>query len=316
MAELRAAAGAFAGWRRTWITAVSPQADALREAGEDVRLLPAWGRDPPGLRGFLPNLRAAGRAVRACRPHLVATTGAGLVVPFALMARATGSELLLVESMARVADASLTGRLLAPFARAAIVQWPEMRHVLPRARVCRPALLETASPSVGERGEGTFVSVGTRPEPFDRLLAMVDRAVSEGVLPRPVTAQSGVSPYRPASYRATPWMAPEDLARAMEGARYVVCHGGAAMVSAAIGAGRRPLVLARRRVAGEHRTEHQEQLVDRLAAAGAVVAVHEKIGEPERRAADEPWSGAGVGREWPSVEVALREEAEAVASAI
>ena len=182
-------------------------------------MLPAWGRDPPGLRGLGPNLRAAARAVRDARPLLVATTGAGLVVPFALMARGAGARLVLVESMARVTDASLTARILAPLAGAVVVQWPEMREVLRGARVCRPALLDAAGgeapgpDGARDRGQGTFVSVGTRPEPFDRLLAMVDRSVARGLLPRPVVAQSGVSRYRPRSYSTRPWMAPDELSR-------------------------------------------------------------------------------------------------------
>lgn len=313
LAELRDAAGAFHSWRRTWVTGASSQADELHDAGEDVRLLPAWGRDPPGMRGVVPNLRAAARALRASRPRLVVTTGAGLVVPFALMARASGSDLVFVESMARVVGASLTGRLLAPFAGTVIVQWPEMEAVFRRARVCRPMLLEPApTGEAAAPGDGTFVSVGTRPEPFDRLLEMVDRSVADGVLPPPVVAQSGSSAYRPSSYRATPWLGSGEFARSLEGARYVVCHGGAAMVSAAIASGRRPMVLARRRAAGEHRTEHQEQLVERLAAAGAVVALREDITEEELHAADEAWSGAGLDERLPSVETALREEVEAL----
>lgn len=313
LAELQAVAGAFDHWRRVWVTGPSPQADALRRKGEEVRMLPAWGRDPPGIRGFVPNLRAAARIARVCRPRLVVTTGAGLVVPLVLMTRASGSQLVLVESMARVSDASLTARILAPLARAVLVQWPDLGGALRGARVCRPALLESAPVgSADVRGEGTLVSVGTRPEPFDRLLALVDRAVASGVLPLPVVAQSGASTYRPVSYSARPSLPPGDLARALREARYVVCHGGAAMVSAAIGAGRRPLVLPRLRAAGEHRTEHQAQLVAKLAAVGAVVPVGDEIGPAELMAADAPWSGAGLAGERPSVESVLRAEADAL----
>ena len=102
------------------------------------------------------------------------------------------------------------------------------------------------------------------------------------------------------------------MSRALERARYVVCHGGAAMVAAAIAAGRRPLVLPRDRAAGEHRTEHQAQLVARLAAAGAVVALRER--DRHRRICAPPTSPGRtleIGSEWPSVEAVLSDEAEA-----
>jgi UDP-N-acetylglucosamine--N-acetylmuramyl-(pentapeptide) pyrophosphoryl-undecaprenol N-acetylglucosamine transferase len=291
IAELQAAQAAFDGLRRVWVTGPSRQAEVLRAAGEDVQLLAAWGRDTPGLEGLVPNFRGAATLARSYRPRAVVTNGAGLVAPFALIARLTGSELIVIETMARVTKASLTGRVLGPFARSVIVQWPEMRDAYRRAIVCRPALLESAPARAGE-GQGTFVSVGTRQEPFDRLLAMVDQAVAEGLLPRPVIAQSGTSRYRPASYSASPSMTPTEMAEALRSARYVVCHGGSGLIAEAIVAGRRPLVLARRKAAGEHRTEHQQQLVSKLDAEGAVVALDRKItrrdvrmaaGQPDRR---------------------------------
>ena len=308
MAELYSVRAAFDGRPRIWVTGASRQADALREAGEDVRELPPWGRDPPGLRGLAPNLRAARRVLRSAPAAALVTTGAGTVVPYALMARAAGSELFFMETMARVTGASLTGRIVAPFARAVLVQWPEMRAVYRRATVCRPALLESGDHAATPGAQGTFVSVGTRPEPFDRLLATVDRAVAAGTLPGPVVAQSGTSTYRPVSYSASAWMAPEEVERAMTQARYVVCHGGAAMVSGAVAAGHRPLVLARRRAAGEHRTEHQQQLVERLARERAVVAVEGDIDARDVRIVDAREQSTARRSELPSAEAALRDQ--------
>lgn len=250
-------------------------------------MLPAWGRDPPGARGLLPNLRAARSVAVRQRPRLVVTNGAGLIVPFVVMARLLGSAVILIETMARITEWSLTGKLLRPLADTVVVQWPEMRRGR-RTVVCRPALLEPAENRPALPGEGTFVSVGTRPEPFDRLLAMVDRAVGNGALPAPLTAQSGHSSYRPAHYETTPSMTPRQVADAVARSRYVICHGGAGMVAMTVAHGRRPMVLARRKAAGEHRTEHQQQLVDKLAAEGAIVALEHQIGEAELREADRP----------------------------
>jgi len=83
-------------------------------------------------------------------------------------------------------------------------------------------------------------------------------------------------------------MAPDEVGRAIAGSRYVVCHGGAATVGAAIVAGRRPLVLPRRRSAGEHRTEHQRELIEKLASKGMAVLVEDRIGPDQVRQADEP----------------------------
>ena len=307
IAELMAARGAFAGFRRVWVTGESRQADTLAAQGEDVEHLPPWGRDPPGMRGLPGNLAASTRLAREHRPAVVVTNGAGLVVPFALMARAQGSRLLVAETMARVTDLSLSAKLLAPFAAALFVQWPEAKGRRQRAVVCLPAML-SAPAHRGGVGEGTFASVGTRPEPFDRLLEVVDRAMRAGHLPTPVTAQSGFSTYRPLSYSADQWLTPDDVEAHLGSARYVVCHAGTGMIASAIAAGHRPLVMARRRAAGEHRTEHQRQIVDRLAAAGAVVSVDEEIGAAELERADEPRKAPQRAHVGPPLEEALRRE--------
>lgn len=305
IAELLVARGAFAGFRRVWVTGRSRQAEALRAEGEEVALLPPWGRDPPGLRGFPANIAASRRLVAEHRPAAVVTNGAGLVVPFAVIARARGSRLLVGETMARVTDLSLSVRILAPLSAALFVQWPEATRK--GAVVCRPVLLQSRTTG-SSAGEGTFVLVGTRPEPFDRLLAAVDRAVENGLLPTPVTAQSGTATYRPASYAAEAWMAPEEVEERLGSARYVVCHGGTGIVAAAIAAGHRPLVMARRRAAGEHRTEHQGQIVERLAAAGAVVPLQGEITAAAVRRADQPPEGETAPHPGPSLEDALRRE--------
>lgn len=313
MALLRAVAGAFEGCERTWVTGGSSQADALHSSGEDVRLLEAWARDAPGLQTARANLRGAWRVVRDARPELVVTSGAGLVVPFALLARARGARLALVETTARVTGASLSGRILAPPASAVLVQWPELAQAYRGAVVCRPALLEACARSgtgAGERA-GTFVSVGTRSEPFGRLLEAVDRAVVGGVLPRPVTAQTGSTPSTAEAFEASAWLSPEEVDRALARSRYVVCHAGSAIVSAAVAAGHRPLVMPRSRARGEHRTEHQRQTLDKLAAAGLVIPLGDEISAAEVSAAEAPGSPPAGGT-LPSVEEVLRAEVESL----
>ena len=79
-------------------------------------------------------------------------------------------------------------------------------------------------------------------------------------------------------------MPPEEVDRRSGPRGYVVCHGGAAMVSAAIAGRSSPAGAA---AATRHRrapTEHQAQLVRKLAAAGAVVELHDAIGEEEEAA--------------------------------
>jgi hypothetical protein len=62
------------------------------------------------------------------------TTGAGVAVPFAWVARLYGARVVYVESLARIDGPSLSYRLIAPVAERRYVQWPELAQVLPGSR--------------------------------------------------------------------------------------------------------------------------------------------------------------------------------------
>ncbi len=66
------------------------------------------------------------RVVRRVRPKVVLTTGAGLAVPFAWVARLSGARIVYVESFTRIDTVSLSCRLIAPVADRIYVQWPDL----------------------------------------------------------------------------------------------------------------------------------------------------------------------------------------------
>jgi UDP-N-acetylglucosamine transferase subunit ALG13 len=283
---LNAVRGAFAGCRRVWVVD-APRADRLRHQGERVHALPQYDRHP--LRGkLLQNAALSLALVLRERPKLVISSGAGGTVPFSCFARLLGAKLVFIETMARVTAPSASGRVLSRLASDVLVQWPEAVGAYPGARLCRPALLEAVRPGEPSPGRGTFVAVGTHTQPFDRLLRLVDRAAADGLLPRPIVAQVGASSYRPRSCRARVRMSPDEVELAMHRSRYVICHAGSGLVSAALRAGRRPLVLPRLFVHGEHFNDHQEELAEKLGGLGAVVRLFDRIRQAELDQAGAP----------------------------
>jgi UDP-N-acetylglucosamine--N-acetylmuramyl-(pentapeptide) pyrophosphoryl-undecaprenol N-acetylglucosamine transferase len=286
---------------RVWVTAPGPQADELERRGERVERLPEYGRSPVRV---VPNLRAAIRILRRVRPSVVVASGASLVVPFCVLARLTGARIVFIETTARVGDASMSGRVISRLASAVLVQWAETAERYRRAVLCRPALWEEIDR--GDRdGEGTFVAVGTRREPFDRLLEIVDDAVGAGLLPGPVIAQSGHSGYAPRHFEPVPWLTPDQVEAAARHARYVVCHSGSGIIGAALRNGHRPLVLPRLRSNGEHIDDHQLQIARKLEEMGLAVALDGPIEASDVRAAAAPLPDAAGSGE-PSVADALR----------
>ena len=278
---------------RVWVTSEGARADSLRRDGDRVRTLPRLDRSSLSLRAVWAGVALALRE----RPGLVVTSGAGLAVPFCLVSRLLGARLVFVETMARVTSGSSSGRLLSRFSEHVLVQWPELLASYPRAVLCRPALLEGVSVIGDGAGGGTFVTVGYHDQPFDRLLSAADRAATASVLPAPVFAQRGVSGLAPAAMATADFVSPAEFSRRVEEASVVVTHGGAGAMATALRAGRKPIVVARRRSAGEHVDDHQAELVAKLDQLGLVVLVDDEItGEDVARATTaQTWSGGTAG---------------------
>lgn len=301
---------ALAGRDCVWVVSPGSRASALAESGATVREVPNPGRR---LWKFPGNIRAAASIVKNDRPQLIVTSGAGSVVPFCLLARLRGAKVVFVETMARVSDASRSGKVLSRIASEVLVQWPGMTKVYPGSKVCRPALCEEVA-TERAAGRGTFVAVGTHSEPFDRLLRIVDEAVEEGLLPGPLIAQAGVSKYRPRHYHAFDWFAPYEVEAMITRSRYVICHAGSGVISSALRAGRRPLVLPRLKRLHEHFDDHQIQLATRLGELGLVVPLEGRLDAESLRLAELP-PERQFPPDSPSVEEALAAALAGIAGA-
>ena len=59
------------------------------------------------------------------RPDVVVTTGAGMAVPFSILAKMFGSRLIFIESFCRTDGPSLSGRALYRFSDKFYVQWEQ-----------------------------------------------------------------------------------------------------------------------------------------------------------------------------------------------
>jgi beta-1,4-N-acetylglucosaminyltransferase len=78
---------------------------------------------------------AAWRILKRERPDVILSTGAGPVVPFALLGRACfGCRVVFVETVTRLHRPSLTGRLMYHLAHDFYYQWPTLARYFPRGR--------------------------------------------------------------------------------------------------------------------------------------------------------------------------------------
>lgn len=131
LVQLVALGDAWGPFTRAWVTFDKSDARSLL-AAERVHF--AHGPTNRNIANLLRNLVFAWRVIRQVRPKVMVTTGAGVAVPFAWVARLHGAKVIYVESLARVDGPSLSYRLIAPVAARRYVQWAELAQTLPEAR--------------------------------------------------------------------------------------------------------------------------------------------------------------------------------------
>jgi Oligosaccharide biosynthesis protein Alg14 like len=117
---------------RAWVTFRFPDSESLL-AGERV----AWAFHPTtrNVVNFARNLWLAWRLLPRLRPSVVVSTGAGVAVPFFLVARLMGVSTVYVEVVDRIDLPTLTGRLCYPISDLFLLQWPEQRRFYRKGRV-------------------------------------------------------------------------------------------------------------------------------------------------------------------------------------
>jgi UDP-N-acetylglucosamine:LPS N-acetylglucosamine transferase len=128
LAQLVPLASLWTPDRRTWVTFDTADARSVL-ADEDA----VWAHHPTTrhLRNLARNTLLAWRTVRARRPDVLLSTGAGVALPFFVVGRLHGIPTVYVEVYDRVDSRTLTGRLCRPFASLFCVQWEEQQALYP-----------------------------------------------------------------------------------------------------------------------------------------------------------------------------------------
>ncbi len=117
---------------RHWVTFRTTDAVSQLD-GESV----TWAHFPTtrNARNTLRNMRLAVRDVRALKPILVASTGAGVALPYFVVAKLAGVPTVYIEVYDRIDSRTLTARLCRPLTDVFCVQWPEQLQMYPGAVV-------------------------------------------------------------------------------------------------------------------------------------------------------------------------------------
>ena len=120
-------------WReheRVWVTFDTKDAVALLSDERTV-----WAHHPTtrNLPNAWRNLLLAWRVLRRERPDVIVSDGAGVAVPFFVIAKLLGARTVYVEVVDRIDSRTLTGRLVYPLTDLFCAQWEEQVRLYPRA---------------------------------------------------------------------------------------------------------------------------------------------------------------------------------------
>ncbi len=201
------------------------------------------------------------------KPDIVISTGAGMTLPILLLAKLRNVKTVFIESAAQVTHPSLSARIAYMFVDEFYYQWPTLRQFFPRGKQIGP--LFRFKPTQ-KKENLVFVTVGTHPMPFDRLLRMVDQIAPE-FPDYKFVFQIGHSTYLPKNgrwFRFTDAKEIEDLYRR---AKWIIAHAGVGTIMNALEHGVIPFVLPRLRKYGEHTNDHQIEIVEILSSRDLIL---------------------------------------------
>jgi beta-1,4-N-acetylglucosaminyltransferase len=137
LAQLVSLKSWWSRYDRHWVT--FNQRDAVFALdGEPV----SWAHYPVtrNIPNAVRNLGLAVKVLRRERPDVIVTTGAGVSLPFFVIARFMRIRTVYIEVFDRIGSATMTGRLSYPLSDAMCGQWEEQNKLYPEAVLIGPTL--------------------------------------------------------------------------------------------------------------------------------------------------------------------------------
>jgi len=107
-----------------------------------------------------------------------------------------------------------------------------------------------------------FVTVGTHPQQFNRLLKEIDKLISGKKIVEKVFCQTGYSDYKPKNYEFKKFLPLDEFNEKIKKASLVITHAGEGNVGLCKNLGKKMVVVPRRKEFDEHTNDHQLELAE------------------------------------------------------
>ena len=161
------------------------------------------------------------------KPTHILSTGSGrtALIPF-LLARALRVKFLHIDTFSRVNGYSKFGTFMLKSGHSILTQWNSKKD--DEKTIYIGPVFKNEHHSTKEANSGhIFVTVGTRHEPFTRLLQAVEDLVKKGVIKEKVFVQAGHTKYSSEHLEIFDFCAPERIDKLISDAKYVVTQESA-----------------------------------------------------------------------------------------
>lgn len=255
-----------------WVTFDEPQSRAHLA---DERVTFVQRIEPRALGAALAVSPAALALMHKLRPRRVISTGSAIAVPFLAAARTHGIESHYIESAARTAQPSLTGKLVSAipgvhlhtqYPRCATARWHYGGSLFDGYQAVQ--LERKLSP------RRVVVTLGTmRDFSFRRAVLGIHETLQELAPGAEVLWQTGPTPIRDLGIDGRDLVPAAELTRAVASADLVIAHAGVGSALTALDAGKVPVLLPRQSAFHEHVDDHQLLIADALAQRNLAVPV-------------------------------------------
>jgi UDP-N-acetylglucosamine transferase subunit ALG13 len=127
-----------------------------------------------------------------------------------------------------------------------------------------------------------FLTVGTYPLPFDRLIAAIDLAIKDGLIEEEVVAQTGISNYVLKNMEYTKILEKELFDSFFKKASGIISHAGMGTITMALDNKKPLLVMPRRKHFKEHVNDHQIATARKFEELGHILVAYEAEELPEK----------------------------------
>ncbi len=178
------------------------------------------------------------------RPTHIISTGSGRTsfIPF-LIARLLKIKFIYIDTFSRVNGHSKFGEFLLKIGHKIFTQWEDLKNK--NAIYIGPIFKNQNNFHKNNDSNFIFVTVGTRSEPFTRLIKSVDELIKKGVIKEDVIIQAGHTKYKTEKAKVFDFCSPEKIENYILNARYVITQESAGIGTLCLKYGTKFIVMPR-----------------------------------------------------------------------